>query len=65
MAATNGALHAHSLCEAELEAILSIVPTYGRYPLASRALTFVNERSADSWFYPRSVSTGSSEHGQT
>jgi hypothetical protein len=65
MAAINGALHARSPCEAELEANLSIVPTYGRYALASRALTEVNERTADSWFYPRSFSTGSSEHAQT
>jgi hypothetical protein len=64
MAATNGALQAHSRREAELEATVSIVPTYGRYALASHALTFVNERTADSWFYPRSFSTASSERGQ-
>jgi hypothetical protein len=43
MAATNGALQAHSRREAELEATVSIVQTYGRYAQASRALTFVNE----------------------
>ena len=42
MAATNGARHAHSRPKAELEATLGIVPTYGRYALASGALTFVN-----------------------
>ncbi len=61
MAATNGALHAHSLCEAKLQATRSIVPTYGRYALASPALTFVNDWTTDSWFYPRSFSGASSE----
>ena len=64
MAATNGALHAHSRREAELEATVRIVPTYARYAFASGALTFVNEPTPDSWFYPRSFSTGSSERGQ-
>ena len=63
MAATNGALHAHSRREAELEATIRIVSTYARYAFASGALTFVNERTPD-WFYPRSFSTGSSERGQ-
>jgi len=57
MAATNGALHAHSRT-------VRIVPTYARYAFASGALTFVNEPTPDSWFYPRSFSTGSSERGQ-
>ena len=64
MTATNGALHAHSRREAELEATVRIVSTYARYAFASGALTFVNERTPDSWFYPRSFSTGSSERGQ-
>jgi len=64
MAATNGALHAHSRREAELEATVRIVPTYGRCAFASGALTFVNERTPDSWFCPRSFPTGSSEWGQ-
>jgi hypothetical protein len=64
MAATNRALHAHSRREVELEATVRIVPTYARYTFASGALTFINERTPDSWFYPRSFSTGSSEWGQ-
>ena len=36
----------------------------GRYAFARGALTFVNERTPDSWFYPRSFSAGSSERGQ-
>jgi hypothetical protein len=64
MAATKRALHAHSRREAELEATVRLVPTYARYAFASGALMFVNERTPDSWFYPRSLFTGSSERGQ-
>jgi len=54
MAATKGALHPHSRREAELELTLGIV---------REALTFVNERTADLWFYPISFSTSSPERG--
>src|SRR3984893_13141292 len=43
----NGALHRHSPLEAQLQAVLNIVPAYAWYALPNGALTFVNERTAD------------------
>jgi hypothetical protein len=48
----NGVLHQHSPLEAQLQATLNIVPAYTWYALPNGALTFVNERTADSLGLP-------------
>jgi PAS domain S-box-containing protein len=43
----SGVLHRHSPLEAQLQAILNLIPAYAWYALPNGALTFVNERAAD------------------
>jgi formate hydrogenlyase transcriptional activator len=43
----DGVRHQHSPPEAQLQAMLNIVPEYAWYALPNGALTFVNERTAD------------------
>jgi PAS domain-containing protein len=43
----NGALHQHSPLDAQLQAILNILPAHAWYALPNGALTFLNGRIAD------------------